>query len=166
MILFLEVDHIFRSDQIRKAVDEFVEEDYVFATTDQIEVWKGLKHKLEARPNKVGAIFCSLSKLDKMPATLKHGGILVMPKLSAYVHNFGFALSDKVMYWKHLLSIAAPQKFGDTVSDENWYEEKWLRWDYESNNEDLGISEQGKNLKAVPYDFNELPEIIKEKYSV
>ena len=166
MILFLEVDHVFRSDQIRKAVDEFVEKDYVFATTDQIEVWKDLKRILEARPNKVGAIFCNLSKLDKMPATLKHGGILVMPKLSAYVHNFGFALSDKVMYWKHLLSIAAPQKFGDTIPDENWYEEKWLRWDYESNNEDLGISEQDKNLKAVPYDFNELPEIIKEKYSV
>ena len=70
------------------------------------------------------------------------------------------------MYWKHLLSIAVPQKFGDAVPDENWYEEKWLRWDYESNNEDLGISEQDKNLRATLYDVNELPEAIKEKYFI
>ena len=79
----------------RKLLTNSVEMDYVFATTDQVEVWKGLRHRLTERPNKVGAILCNLSKLDKMPATLRHGGILVMPKLSAYVHNFGFALSEK-----------------------------------------------------------------------
>ncbi len=166
MILFLEVDHVFRGDQIKKAIDEFMEKDYVFATTDQVEIWKGLRHRLTERPNKVGAILCNLSKLDKMPATLKHGGILVMPKLSACVHNFGFALSEKIMYWKHLLSIAVSRKFGDGIPDENWYEEKWLRWDYESNNKDLGISEQDKNSRAIPYEVNELPGLIREKYSI
>jgi Tfp pilus assembly protein PilF len=166
MILFLEVDHVFRQDQIKEAVEEFMEKDYVFATTDQVEVWKGLRHRLQERPNKTGVVLCNLRKLDKMPATMKHGGVLVMPKLSAYVHNFGFALSEKVMYWKHLLSISAPQKFGDAIPSENWYEEKWLKWNYESNNDNLGISEQDKNLKAVPYDVNELPELIKEKFSI
>jgi len=164
IILSLEVDHVFHSKQIKKAIDEFLENDYVFATTNQIEIWKGLKHRLPDRPTRVGAVFCNLSKLNKMPETLKHGGILVMPKLSAYVHNFSFAVSDKVMYWKHLLSIALALKAGDAVPHENWYEERWLKWDYASNNENLGVSDQLKIERVIPYDVNDLPELIKEKY--
>ncbi len=103
-----------------------------------------------------------------MPATLRHGGVLVMPKLSVSVHRFGFAVSEKVMYWKHLLSIAAARKSGDSVPSEDWYEEKWLKWDYESHNENLEIQEQDKTviLKAIPYDVNGLPELIKQKYFI
>jgi Tfp pilus assembly protein PilF len=167
ILISLEADHVFRDDQIRKAIDEFIEKDCVFASTSLIEVWKGLKHRLPDRPAKVGAIFSNLSKLNKMPATLKHGGVLVMPKLSAFAHSFGFAVSEKLMYWKHLLSIAAAQKTGGSIPSEDWYEEKWLKWDFESNNENLEIPEQGKQeqpLSAIPYDFNELPELIKAKF--
>jgi Tfp pilus assembly protein PilF len=163
VVLFLGADHVFRSDQMKKAVEEFREKEYVFATTDQVEVWKGFRHRLPERQNEVGAIFCNLGKLEKMPATLKHGGLLVMPKLSAYVHNFGFAVSEKTMYWKHLVSIAVSRKFGDPVPPEDWYEEKWIRWNYESNNENLEISEQYKDIRAVPYDVNELPEVMKDR---
>ena len=163
VLLSLEVDQVFRGDQIKKAIDEFIQNDYVFATTNQIEVWKGLRHRLPESPNRVGAVLCNLSKLDKLPATLKHGGILVMPKLSAYVHDFGFAVSEKNMYWKHLLSIAVSRKLGDAIPSENWYEDKWLKWDYESNNENLEILEQYRIARAIPYDVNELPEVIKEK---
>lgn len=164
VILFLEAEHVFRSDQIEKAIDEFINSDYVFATTNQIEVWKGFKHRLSERQNKTGAVFCNLSKLKRMPETLKHGGILVMPKLYAYVHDFGFAVSEKTMYWKHLLSLAYAQKSGSSIPSENWYEEKWLRWDYDSNNESLDISEQEIIPGAIPYDANELPETIQRKY--
>jgi len=162
VIVFLEVDHVFRSDQFGKAMDEFTANDYVFATTDTREVWKGLSHRLPERPNRAGAIFCNFSKLERMPATLKHGGILVMPKLSAHVHDLGFAASEKVMYWKHLVSLAVSRHFGDQIPPEDWYEEKWLKWDYETNNEHLETSEQDKNLKAIPYDADELPELIRE----
>jgi Tfp pilus assembly protein PilF len=167
IIISLEADHVFRDDQIRKAIDEFIEKDCVFATTSLVEVWKGFNHRLPDRPNKVGAIFCNMTKLNKMPATLKHGGVLVMPKLSAFAHSFGFAVSEKLMYWKHLLSIAAAQKFGGAVPSEDWYEKKWLKWDFEANNENFEIPEQGseeQTLSAIPYDFNELPELIKAKY--
>ena len=164
IIVSLEADHVFSSEQIRKALEEFAASDYVFATTNQIEIWKGLKHRLPDRPTRVGAVFCNLRKLDKMPETLKHGGILVMPKLSAYVHTFSFAVSEQVMYWRHLLSIALAQQTGDAVPYEDWYEEKWLKWDYDSNNENLGISDQLNIESAVPYDINDLPELIKAKY--
>jgi tetratricopeptide (TPR) repeat protein len=163
IILFLDVNQVFHSDQIKNAIDEFIDEDYLFATTEQIEMWKDLYHRLPDRPDKVGVIFCNLSKLDKMPETLKHGGIAVMPKLSATVHNFGFAVSDKAMYWRHLLSIAIAQKYGGTVPFENWYEEKWLKWDYETNNESLDISEQYRISWAIPYNAENLPELIHNK---
>jgi tetratricopeptide (TPR) repeat protein len=167
ILISLEADHVFRDDQIRKAIDDFIEKDCVFATTNLIEVWKGLNHRLPERPNKVGAVFCNMTKMDKMPATLKHGGVLVMPKLSAFAHSFSFAVSEKLMFWKHLLSIGAAQKLGGSIPSEDWYEEKWLKWDFESNNENLEIPEQGKEeqpLSAIPYDFNELPELIKAKH--
>ncbi len=163
ILLSLEPDDVFRSDQIGKAIGEFIEMDYVFATTHQVEIWKGLRHRLPERPDKVGAVFCNLHKLDKMPFTLTHGGILVMPKLSAHTHNFSFGLSAKVMYWKHLISLAAARKQGASVPSEDWYEEKWAAWDYETNNENLEISEHYKNVRATPYDPNELPELIKKK---
>ncbi|MCG2720610.1 MAG: tetratricopeptide repeat protein [Thermodesulfovibrionales bacterium] len=164
VVLFLEVTHVFRNEQIQKALVEFKEKGYVFATTGQVEVWKGLGHRLPERPNKAGTILCNLMKLERLPETLKHGGVLVMPKLSAHVHNFSFALSEKIMYWKHLMSLAVSQKFGDYSPPEEWYEEKWLGWDFKSNNENLQITEQDKNLQAIPYDEDELPEVIKAKY--
>lgn len=165
VIMFLGADHVFRSDQARKALDEFLEKGYVFATTHQVEVWKGLRHRLQERQNKTGVVFCNLSSLEKMPATLKHGGVLVMPKLSALVHDFNFAVSGETMYWKHLLSLAYAQKSGENGPSENWYEEKWLNWDYESNNQDLDISEKEPVPGAIPYDINELPELIRKKYN-
>jgi tetratricopeptide (TPR) repeat protein len=163
-ILYLEVDHIFHSNQIEKAIDEFREQDYLFATTESIELWKDFNYRLPERTNKVGAVFCNLNRLSKMPMTLKHGGIAVMPRLSSYVHSFGFAVSEKSMYWKHLLSIATSRKFGGDVPFEEWYEEKWLKWDYEANNENLDISEQQKISWALPYNAERLPEVIQKKY--
>jgi len=165
VIMFLQADHVFRSDQAGKALDEFIQKGYIFATTHMVEVWKGLRHRLPERQNKTGVVFCNLSKLEKMPATLKHGGVLVMPKLSAFVHDFNFAVSEKTMSWKHLLSLAYAQTSGENSPFENWYEEKWLNWDYESNNQNLDISEKELVLGAIPYDSNELPELIRKKYS-
>jgi hypothetical protein len=87
--------------------------------------------------------------------------------LSASVHRLGFAVSEKVMYWKHLLSIAAARKTGGSTPPEDWYEEKWLNWDYELSDGNIEIPEGGKNIamKAIPYDVNELPEAIKNKYA-
>lgn len=165
IILSLEVDQVFRSHQMRKSIEEFIDKDCVFATTNQIEVWKGLRHILPERPNKAGAIFCNFNKLEKMPETMRHGGVLVMPKLSTSVHRFSFAVSEKVMYWKHLLSIAAVQKSGAAVPSEDWYEEKWLKWNYESNDGTIEIPEAGGTavMEALPYGVDELPEVIKDR---
>jgi Tfp pilus assembly protein PilF len=164
MILFLEADHVFHSDQIENALDEFREQDYLFATTETIELWKDFNYRLPERTDKVGAVFCNMNRLSKMPMTLKHGGIAVMPRLSAYVHSFSYAVSEKSMYWRHLLSIAISRKFGGSVPFEDWYEEKWLKWDYETNNENLDISEQQKIPWALPYNAEGLPEVIQKKY--
>lgn len=163
ILVYLEPEYVFRSDQAGIALDEFIRSGYVFATTRRVEIWKGFRHRLPDRENKPGAIFCDMSKLRKMPATLKHGGVLVMPKLSAFVHDFGFAVSEQTMYWKHLLSLAYAQQGGESGPFEDWYEEKWLRWDYESNNRGLDISEKEPIPEVVPYDTNELPQQIRNK---
>jgi hypothetical protein len=163
IILYLEADHVFRDDQIEEALDEFIKSGYVFATTNQVEVWKGFRHRLPERPARTGAILCNMSRLKKMPDTLRHGGIMVMPKLSAFVHDLHFAVSDNVMYWRHLLSLAYAQQFKEDMPFEDWYDNKWLKWDFTLNNEALDISEQERIPGAIPYDVDELPEPIKKR---
>lgn len=79
--------------------------------------------------------------------------------------NFGYAFSPKTMYWKHMTALAFSQKIGDSVPNEDWYEEKWIKWDYERNNENLEVSKGYEHLipLAEKYDTSQLPEtIIKE----
>jgi len=44
ILIMMEVDHVFRKDQIEMALDEFIEREYSQATTEQWEVWKGFNH--------------------------------------------------------------------------------------------------------------------------
>jgi hypothetical protein len=74
----------------------------------------------------------------------------------------GFSFSDKTMYWKHLTAIGFSAVIGDSPPNENWYEDKWLKWHPETNNVNLEISKGAEhNIPyAEPYSKSELPEII------
>jgi hypothetical protein len=67
------------------------------------------------------------------------------------------------MYWKHMTAIGFSQKIGDDLPNEDWYEDKWLNWNFETNNQNLEISKGHEHLipRALKYDRNELPELLK-----
>ena len=153
-VMIIEVDHIFRKDQIEKSIKEFRSRKLQCATTRQIEIWKGFKHRVPERINRCGVNFWNLRNLEKMPKTLRQGNIRNMHKLSTFVYNLGFAVSERTMYWKHLTALAYSKKIKDLVPNEDWYENKWLNWN-EDNNYDLEISKGKEYLipKVVPYNF-------------
>lgn len=165
-LMVLEVDHIFRKDQIEEAIREFRDRCCQCATTRQVEVWKGFCHRVPERPHRVGTMFWNLRELEGLPPTKLQADTPGRNHLSAFVHNFGFAFGEETMYWKHLTAIANAGKIGDSCVDRyphDWYDKKWLAWDYETNNKDL---EQTKGYEhqipcVVPYDVGELPKGIK-----
>lgn len=166
-LLFFEVDMVFRSDQLKKAFDEFIGKDYLLASTSQIEMWYDLKHRIPDR-YRIGPIIWNMKKIDKLPPTFRQGGEMnkIPPFLNAYNHNFGLAVSPKVLYWKHMLTIASSPIIGDSIPNEDWYEETWLKWDYNTNNKNLEVAKDAgfEIQRANHYDYTQLPEVILEDF--
>lgn len=174
--IFPEVDHIIDSVNMENALDQFAKEDHICATTTQVELWKTFDYRIPKR-SRVSTVFWNMHKIDELPKTARQSEPninatlaklkvkLKLVKLDATTHNVGFCISEKVMYWKHLTAIAFSKKIGDTPPNEKWYEDKWLAWDYEDNNENLEISKGYEhNIKRIEkYDIELLPKILRER---
>ena len=102
-----------------------------------------------------------------MPPTERQAEGMGIEILEAEVHNFGFAVSPKVMYWKHMTALGFSKVIKDCQPNEGWLS-KWLTWDLETNNKDLEISRGYEHIisHAFKYDPAGLPELIREKYSL
>lgn len=168
-ILFFEVDMVFRKDQLYKAFEEFMKKDYLVAAISQIEMWYDLKHRIPDR-FRLGACIWDMNKVDKMPPTFRlanpAGPDGIPPFLNAYNHNLGYSCSKKVMYWKHVLTIGSSPIIGDSIPNEDWYEETWLKWDYNTNNKNLEVAKDAafEIQRANRYDYTQLPEVIMEDF--
>lgn len=163
-IMFVEVDQVFRSDQIKLSIEEFFKGGYTCASTRQIEIWKGFHHRVPER-KRTGVVFWDLTNMDEMPSTLHQANPHKMSYLSTYVHNFGFAMNPQTMYWKHLIALGYADKIHDSRPNPKWYEEKWLTWDFETNNENLEISLGREHLipYVEKYNQHDLPMSIQER---
>jgi len=169
-ILFFEVDMVFRSDQLKKAFEEFIRKDLLAGAVSQVEMWYDLKHRIPDR-YRLGACIWNFNKLKdgKMPPTFRLANppdCPLPPFLNAYNHNLGYSVSKKVMYWKHMLTIASSPIIGDSIPNEDWYEEIWLKWDYLKNNKNLEVAKDAafEIPRANVYDYTLLPETVIEDF--
>jgi len=166
-IMIIEVDHVFRKDQLIKSIDEFRKEKHICADTGQVELWKTFDYRIPKRPMRTGTVFWNLDGMDKMPDTTRQGERVPIYRLNTEVHNFGFCISKQTMFWKHLLALAFSRKIGDSQPREDWFEHVWLNWHPTLNNENLEISEGREHLisHAYPYNVGMLPsQIIYDKF--
>ncbi len=171
-LLVIEVDQVFRKDEIEKAFTEFRERGLQCAKTRQVEVWRGFNYRAPEREYRTGAVLWNLRDLDEMPPTGRQAEGMGIEILEAEVHNFGFAVSPKVMYWKHMIALAMSEIIDDCLPNEDWLEDKWLNWHPEMENLEISLGYEHVIPKAVPYDINLLPkeiyrdlELLREKTS-
>jgi len=179
-LLFIEPDHVFRNDQLELAFQQFdkmikdSDGDKVHASTSYVELWKTPYYRTVIHPNRyrLGSMLWTMDNLVKIPKTYKHAQI---PKPSnnpdfvkAYVHDFGFCVSEESMFWKHLTAIGFSQKIEDTPPIESWYEDVWLNWKFEEDRKNLHMSVGYEHLipNILPYDVSKLPQIIKNRYGI
>ena len=179
-ILFVEPDHVFHEEQITRAFTEFdklmkdFDGDKVHASTSYVELWKTPYYQTAVHSNRyrLGSMLWSMDNLVKIPKTYKHAQI---PKpsnrpdfLNAYVHDFGFCVSEESMFWKHMTAIGFSQKIDDTPPIESWYEDVWLNWKFEEDRKNLHMSVGHEHLipSIIPYDVSKLPQLIKDKYGI
>lgn len=166
-VVFIEPDHVFSKDQAEKAFSEWDFYSGVVATTQQIEMWRTIDWRIPERPNRTSVVFHRVNG-HPMGETGFNGAPEQIKRLSGTVHNFGFCMSEKVMYWKHLTALAFSEIIKDSPPNPEWYEKTWLSWDPIENNKNLEISLGYEWVipNAIPYNFRELPETIKVKYKL
>ena len=166
-ILFLEPDHVFKQMQLEKFITLFEESDLMNSSCYQIELWKTPQYKIRFR-QRTSSVLWNLSNLKEIPLTRRQADHKDMKFINAYVHNMGFCISEKNMYWKHLLALAFSSKIEDSVPNENWYEKTWLNWDFQNNNKNLEIAKGYESLipNAIRYNTYELPQLIKNRYNL
>lgn len=167
-VLFIEHDHVFRKDQFDLAL-QTIEDNKTFHAigTRQVELWRTPLYRIPEREGRLSCVFWNLKILEKIPPTGKHANISGIGFMNAYVHNMGFCMSEKNMYWKHLLSIGFSQAIKDSEPNELWYD-KWKNWSLSSGNKDLEISKgfESSIPYAYLYEVNELPELIIKKFKL
>ena len=169
MFIIPEVDHVFCKDQIEHALNimTFHELPIASARTRQVELWRSPFYRIDERFNRIGVVFWNMKYFDKLPYTKGNGEVNESVVLDAYVHNFGFAISYDTMFWKHMTALAFSSVIHDSIPDEDWFD-RWVTWDFKTNNKDLEISKNYRHTitHAYPYNPINLPELIKEKYDL
>tara|TARA_B100001559_G_C16021988_1_gene403940 strand:- start:40 stop:546 length:507 start_codon:yes stop_codon:yes gene_type:complete len=114
----------------------------------QIEIWKfdkNLKsnnaYKIPLRKKRVGPVLWKTNNKDQIITNFGGEPLNAKKKMSKFVTtlNLGFSFNKDTMFYKHLMALTFSKVIGDSLPDENWFEDKWLKW-YE-NMENLEISE-------------------------
>lgn len=169
-ILFMEPDFIYDSYNLNNSlleIERLINKNptlFCFST-QQIEYWKSLKYKvirlseysLDGSVNiqRLGAMWWSLNNLDAIPPTGFHANPLDYNSiyfLDSTIHNLGYCINDRTMYWKFLGSIAYSELIGDDAPNKKWYDNKWIGWDFIENNNDLEPSKGKEN--TIPFAIN------------
>lgn len=166
-VVFIEPDHVFTKEQAEKAFTNWSLYSGVQASTRQVELWKTPAFAIPERSNRTSVVFHRI-RGNPMGSTGFNGASEGIHRLNACVHNLGFCISEKAMYWKHLTAIAFSKIVGDSPPNEGWYESRWLSWNQATNNSNLEISlgYEWAIPCAVPYEVSKLPESIQLKYGL
>lgn len=154
-LLFMEPDMVWREDQLCAFIQHFTSSTLRTITASQCELWRRLDYRVPPRAGRAASFLWDVT------STSRSGDL----EVQEYVHNLGFCVSDRAMFWKHMLGIGISGPLKDSPPNEDWFEKVWLGWHPETNNRNLEISKGAEhNLShAYPYPLDELPESIRKR---
>ena len=65
--------------------------------------------------------------------------------------NLGFCVNDKTMLYKFLIGLVYTKKIGDSIMNENWYDEKWKLWTIGTKNLEQSKGAEHRIPKIINY---------------
>lgn len=157
-VILMEPDMVWPEKEkgVKEVITALKTIDNGMCCTYQVEHWKTCDYMIPVR-KRPGAILYDMNKYVSLPHTGKNG----MPHATAgiqyinyHIHNYGFCLSPRNMWWKHWIGVENNKWINDSQPDPDWFDAKWISWDFENNNIDLEISKHYKHLipGAIRYD--------------
>jgi hypothetical protein len=169
-LLFVEADEVWHEQSITHLLrlaatsdaDEFMGRCHLFwrsprfvsTRTNPYCVMRALKGK-----RGIGVTGHALAELDP--------GLLRVADPGVVIHNFGYAASERTVFWKHLtgLSFSRDARL-DSVPREDWFETSWRTWNWETNRRtDLcpSVGYPDAFAPAEEYAFGGLPRVMQER---
>ncbi len=170
-VLFLECDEVWHPDNLaglfdlasESEADEFLvhtchlfwkSPSFVSTRTNPYTVLRALKGRAS-----IGETAHALAERDDSLARERDERVAV--------HNFGYAGSERTMFWKHLtgLSFSRDMKL-DSPPREEWFEDVWRAWHAERNpRTDLcpSVGHEHAFAPAEAYPFEDLPPIMQRR---
>ena len=146
---------VWRMDQLQNFIERFNKSTYRTITASQVEIWRRLNWRVPPRAGRAASFLWDVTSETRV------GDV----EVEDYVHNFGFAVTERSMFWKHMLGIGISGPLKDSPPNENWFEKVWLTWHPVTNNRNLEISKGAEhNLShAYPYLTSDLPLSIQRR---
>lgn len=148
VVMLMEPDMVWPEGKLKPILNYLSDREFTPMCTYQIEFWKSDEFMIPIR-NRPGAIFHNVSGGKPLPVTGKNGSTRFIIYIDEYVHNYGFCMSEYNMKWKVLIGLTVSRSIGDSMPNEDWYEKKWLTWNFHTNNRDLEISKNYEHF--IPY---------------
>lgn len=158
-VLFMEPDMIFPENGLKKLVTEL---DCKFwlnnISTKEIELWKTydtLQKKSYRVPYRKrsggGAMLWNTDKKIQTGFSPKDHKKKINFSWFVEILNLGFCISNKTMLYKFLIGLVYTKKIGDSLMNENWYDDKWLNWDLHTKNLEQSRGAEHRIPKIIEY---------------
>ena len=149
---------VWHPQQLTSFIRFYDDSSYKLVTAGQVELWRRFDWRVPYRPGRAASFILDLTQ----PRLGNH------ETADIQVHNLGFCVSDRNMFWKHMVGLGISGPLKDSIPNEAWFEQKWLGWHPKTNNQDMEISLGAeRNIPyAVPYPQEELPHYLLDGMSL
>ncbi len=169
-IFFVESDEVWHEDTIQQLfamarddqeTDEFLADPQLF--------WRSYKYA-STRTNPY-VILRALRGRKQIGLTghalMSVGKDLKRRNTGLFTHNFGFASSERTIFWKHITALSIGRDLNlDSAPREEWFEDVWRPWNWHTNRRtDLCPSKGYETVfpAAAEYPFDQLPAIMQKR---
>lgn len=158
-VLFMEPDMIFPENGLKLLLYELKIKFWLdFISTKEIELWKinnSFKKKCYRVPYRKrsggGAMLWNTTKKIKTGFSPKDYKKKIHFSWLVEILNMGFCINDKTMFYKFLIGLVYTKKIGDSLMNENWYDEKWKNWNIDTVNIEQSKGAEHRIPKIIDY---------------
>lgn len=151
-LLFMEPDMAWKRDQLDRFFEIYNAGKMRTLTAGQVELWRKLSWRVPYRAGRASSFLWDVTDNSRSGD---------LETTEAMVHNLGFCVSDRAMFWKHMIGLGISGPLQDSMPNEDWLEKTWLSWHPTLNNHGLEIAKgREANLEHAIANLTELPEPI------
>jgi len=151
-LLFMEPDMVWEKGALERFFELYNAGSMKVLVAGQVELWRKFGWRVPYRAGRASSFLWDIEDASRSGD---------LETTEAVVHNLGFCVSDRAMFWKHMLGLGISKPLQDSMPNEDWFERTWLNWDPITNNRNLEIAKGSEsNLTHAEQNQSVLPKLL------